>query len=234
MMDVSLIIPTYRERDNIAHLFERIANALRGWEYELIVVDDDSPDGTAEYASSLAKYYPVKIVTRKGVRGLGSAILKGFELAEGRFVGVIDADLQHPPEVIPTLVNAVKNGSDIAVASRYVNGGGVDGWSPFRKIVSHGATSLARPLTAVKDPMSGCFVVKRSVIAATRDLNPNGFKLLLEILVKTPKAAVTEVPYTFEPRHNGASKLDRKEYARYLKLLLDLSLYKVTHWNHSG
>ena len=217
-MKVTVVVPTYQERGNIGRLIKGIGGALKGRDYEIVVVDDNSPDGTAEVAAGLAQTYPVKVIRREGKLGLGSAILAGFSNAQGDIVGVIDADLQHPPELIAELVTAVENGVDIAIASRYVSGGGVEHWSASRKAVSKAATLLARPLTRTRDPMSGYFFVRRGVID-TQPFAAVGYKLLLEILVKGSYETVRELPYTFRERQEGHSKLGVREYVRYLKLL---------------
>ncbi|MDD5095705.1 MAG: polyprenol monophosphomannose synthase [Dehalococcoidia bacterium] len=223
MVKTSIIVPTYQERENIPPLVKRIDQAMKDQAYEIIVVDDDSPDGTAEVAESLAGSYPIRVIKRKGVRGLGSAILTGFREGTGEILGVIDADLQHPPEILAGLVNSIQSGADIAIASRYVRGGGVQGWSSARRIISKGATLLARPVTSVKDPMSGCFMLTRTTFA-TLNLNSEGYKVLLEILAQTKSCKVEEIPYTFECRRFGTSKLNWKEYIRYLQLLKRLYL----------
>ena len=225
-MKLSVIVPTYQERENIGLLADRIDSVMNGRDYEIIVVDDNSPDGTAEAAQALAQRYPVKVIKRVNERGLGTAVLEGFRHAGGEAVGVIDADLQHPPEVIGDLVAAMEDGADIAIASRYMQGGGVRDWSLLRRIKSMGAGILAKPLTRVKDPMSGCFMVTRE-IAGGNNFRPIGYKILLEILVKARYRRVVEVPYTFGTRHAGESKLDISEHLRYLKLLLRLYLYKL-------
>lgn len=226
-MKVSVVVPTYEERDNLKLLVERIARTLDGQDYEIVVVDDNSPDGTAEAAASLSQHYPIKVIRRDGKLGLASAISDGFEHSSGDVVGVIDADLQHPPKLIKDLVSTIGQGYDIAVASRLVDGGGMENWTLFRKIVSKGATLLARPLTQVKDPLSGYFFIRRTVIEE-RGFKPTGYKLLLEVLVKGNYKQVKEVPYTFSTREKGKSKLGIGEYIKYLKLLYSLYLYKAT------
>lgn len=223
---VSVIVPTYQERDNIEALVKRLWASLSGRDYEIIVVDDNSPDGTAAVAIALARDYPVKVIQREGKLGLGSAILEGFKNAEGEIMGVIDADLQHPPELVNALVQALEEGYDIAVASRYTPGGGVENWTVMRKVVSKGATLLARPLTKVRDPMSGCFFIRREVVQQ-RGFTAMGYKILLEILVKGNYKRVKEVSYTFRSRERGKSKLGVGEYGRYLRLLYHLYLAKV-------
>jgi len=225
---ISIVSPTYNESENIRLLIKRISQVMSGREYEIIVVDDNSPDGTEGVAKELSKKYPVKILVRNGKFGLASAILTGFEHAKGNILGVIDADLQHPPEYLLEFVKAIEQrGYDVAVGSRYVNGGGIEGWSKKRLLTSKVAVLLAKPLLrGVKDPMSGFFFLKRSVIEGVR-LNPTGYKLGLEILVKGNYNKVKEIPYTFKQRKNGASKLNKAEILSYLRLLKDLYLYKI-------
>jgi len=225
-MKLSIIVPTYNERENIKPLIERIGETLRQGDYEILVVDDNSPDGTAGVAESLSKDYPVRIIHRPGKLGLASAVVEGIGKAEGDIVGVIDADLQHPPELVAQLVEAVVEGNDIAIASRYVQGGGIENWSLLRKIASKGAILLARPLTKAHDPTSGCFFLNKEVVMGT-EFKPAGFKILLEILVKGKYERIKEVPYTFRERGKGKSKLGLMEYARYLKLLYSLYLVRL-------
>ena len=232
MNAISVVVPTYQERDNLEPLTRSIDDALKGRSYEIVVVDDSSPDGTAEAAQLLAQTYPIKVVKRVGERGLGSAILRGFKESKGDLIGVIDADLQHPPEVLAGLVKAIEDGSDIAVASRYTPGGGIDEWPGWRRVVSRGATLLARPLTKVRDPMSGCFLLRREVTKSSQ-FDARGYKLLLEILVKAKYRLVTEVPYTFRSRQRGKSKLGSKEYGRYLSLLVRLYSYRINPFRSS-
>jgi dolichol-phosphate mannosyltransferase len=224
---ISVVSPTYNERENISLLIQRISQVLSGRKYEIIVVDDNSSDGTIEVAKELAKDHPVKTLVRNGKFGLASAILKGFENARGSIMGVIDADLQHPPEYLLKFVNAIEQGDcDIAIGSRYINGGGVEGWSKKRLLTSKLAVLLAKPLAkTVRDPMSGFFFLKRSVIEGI-SFNPIGYKLGLEILVKGNYRKLKEIPYCFKPRKNGASKLNKKEILSYFSLLKDLYSYK--------
>ena len=224
-MSLSLIIPTYNERENLETLLRRLHHCLCPHNHEFIIVDDNSPDGTNELARELSTEYPVRIITRKDKRGLASAIVTGFKEATGEIIGVIDADLQHPPEVMIKLIEQMPQ-CDIAIASRYVKNGRVDGWNFFRHLVSKTAIFLSRPLTLVKDPMSGCFLVKASVINGI-EFNPVGYKALLEVLVKGNYRQVKEVAYTFQARVNGRSKLGFSEYINYLKLLFHLYQYKL-------
>ncbi|MEM1586973.1 MAG: glycosyltransferase [Candidatus Bathyarchaeia archaeon] len=225
-MKVSIIVPTYNERENLEVLVKKIDDSLGDRDYEIVIVDDNSPDGTWELAQELSQSYPIKLVKREGKRGLASAVVDGFSHAAGQCLVVMDADLQHPPELVPKLVDAVKSGADLAIASRYVGGGEVRGWSLSRRLISRGATWLAKLfLTDVKDPMSGFFALRRGVVEGV-DLRPEGYKILLEILVKGRHSSVVEVPYTFKPRRLGRSKIGAKEYAKYLKHLISLMRYK--------
>lgn len=225
---ISIVTPTYNESENIGLLIERISQVMSDRKYEIIVVDDNSSDGTVEIAKALSKYYPVKIIVRNGKFGLASAVLKGFELAKGNILGVIDADLQHPPEYLLEFVKALEHdGCDVAVGSRYTNGGGIEGWSKKRLLTSKVAVLLSKPLVkGIKDPMSGFFFLKRRVIEGVM-LNPTGYKLGLEILVRGNYKKLKEIPYVFKRRKNGASKLNKTEILSYLRLLKDLYLYKI-------
>ncbi len=229
---LSIIVPTYNERENLPILVERIDKSLRGrYNYEIIVVDDNSPDRTWEVALELSKKgYPVILVKRPGKLGLGTAVLDGVKKARGKYIVVMDADLQHPPEVLPKLLEAaLKEKADIVVASRYTRGGGVEGWSTIRKIISKGATLIAKLLLPqarlTSDPMSGFFLFRREIINGV-ELNPLGYKILLEILVKSKYNKVVDIPYVFHRRLRGESKLGTGEMWRYIKHVLRLSEYR--------
>jgi dolichol-phosphate mannosyltransferase len=222
---VSLIIPTYNEHDNIAVLVPRISRALSGYNYEIIFVDDNSRDGTAELAESLKEEYPIKVIVRRDKKGLASAVVDGLGYASGSTLLVMDADLQHPPEVIPDLLAAIEKGADVAVASRYIAGGGCQGWGLIRKAISRGAIFLSHlllPATRnVKDPVSGFFAFRKEVVQDAR-LNPSGFKILMEVLVIGRYKTVTEVPFTFVTREKGESKLNARQQIDYLKHIFSM------------
>jgi len=226
---VSIVIPTYNESRNIETLLRRLDRSLKTIPYEAIIVDDNSPDGTAHRAERLSPQLPVKVMMRSGKLGLASAVLAGLGAARGDVLGFMDADLSHPPEILPELLAAIRDqGADIAVASRLVKGGGVsDGWPQHRKLNSYVATLLARPLTRVKDSMSGCFMFKREVIECI-DLVPRGYKIGLEILVKGKYQDVVEVPFLFDNRANGASKLTLGVQMEYLVQVLHLYADRLT------
>ena len=227
-VELSLISPTFNEKENITPLVERVHKALSKYSYELIVVDDNSPDGTSELAKSLSSKYPLKVIVRTSERGLASAVVAGFDQATGEVLGVIDADLQHPPEEIPALLEAIRGGADVAIASRYVEGGNIEGWSTKREIISKGAKLLATILLPstreIKDPLAGFFLFKRKVIDGAV-LTPTGYKILLEVLVRGNASQIAEVPYTFKERERGKSNLTIREQLNFLKHLSRLAWF---------
>lgn len=226
---VSILIPTYNEKENIGLLIPRIfgifkKSRIKG---EVVVVDDNSPDGTGEIAEKMKGKYRMKVIHRKAKLGLSSAVLDGLKEAEGDIIGVMDSDLSHPPELIPDLVKPIiSNQADITVGSRYVKGGGIKNWPFRRKIISRGASLLAKLLTSVKDPMSGFFFFKRNIVK-NKVLKPSGYKIGLEIFVRGEYSKIREIPYTFVDRKSGKSKLSPKEDLAYLKHLVKLYWYKV-------
>ncbi|TAM81928.1 MAG: glycosyltransferase family 2 protein [Acidobacteria bacterium] len=228
---ISVVIPTYKEADSIQDVIRRSGKALAesGEEYELVVVDDNSGDGTAELAEELSNEFHVRVLRRTGRLGLATAVVDGWKLARGDLLGVIDADLQHPPEILVALANALRQSSaDLAVASRYVAGGGTSDWEFVRRVISGGATHLAASvlplkLSAVSDPMSGMFVLQAAAISGV-ELSPLGYKILLEVLARGRIEHIVEVPYQFEERTRGASKLGARQYGEYLAHLLRLAL----------
>ena len=222
---ISLIIPTYNEHDNIIPLTQRLNHVLSGHSYEIVFIDDNSADGTAELAASLKDEYPIKVIVRKNKRGLASAVVDGLKVTSGHIIAVMDADLQHPPELVPDLLREIEAGADVAVASRYVKGGGCQGWGLTRRLMSKGAGFLAHlllPATRqVSDPMSGFFMFNREVVAEAQ-LKPTGYKILLEILMVGKFRSVAEVPYTFVTRERGKSKLSARQQIDYLKHIYSL------------
>ena len=240
---ISVVIPTYNEAAVIEETLRRAAASLRrpGQEFELIVVDDSSVDGTADLAESLAKELPVRVVRRPGRLGLATAVIDGWNSARGEILGVMDADLQHPPEVLSSLAEAMRDSEvDVVVASRYIAGGSTSQWSWLRRFMSKGATHLAAcvlPLTLadVSDPMSGLFFVRASAISQVQ-LNPLGYKILLEVLAKARRRAYVEVPYVFEQRGRGSSKLGARQYVEFLLHLarLAVSTGQLAAWVRYG
>lgn len=222
---ISIIIPTYNEKDNITPLVKRLAQALAGYNYELLVVDDESKDGTIEVARGLASRYPLEVIVRRGQRGLATAVVHGLKAATGEIIGVMDADLQHPPEVIPQMIKALQGGADMAVASRYVEGGGCPHWGLSRRVISRVALMVAHLLLPstrqVKDPLSGFFLFRKQNLAQAK-LKPIGYKISLEIMLAGNFQRIVEVPYVFEDRSAGKSKLRPREQIDYLKHVLSL------------
>jgi dolichol-phosphate mannosyltransferase len=226
----SLIIPTYNERRNIAAIVDQLTRLLDDvipGSYELIVVDDDSPDQTWEAALALGKTYPhLRVMRRTAERGLSSAVIRGWQVARGEILGVIDADLQHPPEVLLKLLAAVQTDADLAVASRHVEGGGVSEWSFIRRFLSRGAQTLGllilpKVVGRVSDPMSGYFLMRRRAIATT-PLYPKGYKILLEVIGRGQIDTIAEVGYVFQERLEGESKVTWRQYIDYLHHLISL------------
>jgi len=237
---ISLVIPTYNEAKNIRQIIIKSAKALSKCSEpsEIIVVDDNSSDGTGHIVQVMKKLNKglgrseLRLCVRKKERDLSTAVLKGFSLARGSIVGVIDADLSHNPELIPRLVEPLqKENADISVGSRYVKGGGVKDWPVIRKGISRAATLLARLLTPVKDPMSGYFFIRKAIVQkAAKTMKPKGYKILLELLVKTKHGPVTEVPYIFNDRVKGTSKIGSKVMLKYVTQLWDLYWYRMFHF----
>ncbi|HEV2250434.1 MAG TPA: polyprenol monophosphomannose synthase [Candidatus Limnocylindria bacterium] len=211
---LSVVVPTYNEAGSVTGLAERLHAALAGYLWELVIVDDGSPDGTADIAAALGPRIPVQVVRRAGKAGLASAVVAGFAAAHGDILVVMDADLSHPPETVPALVDAVEHGADLAVGSRYVAGGGVEDWPLTRRVVSRVACLMGHVLVPVHDATSGFFALRRSVIDGVR-LNPIGFKIGFEVIARGRYAKAVEVPYTFRDRELGASKFGRREIVQY-------------------
>jgi dolichol-phosphate mannosyltransferase len=231
-IELSIVIPTYNESANVpvlvaqltALLDEELPNA-----YELIVVDDNSPDKTWEVAAQMMADYPqLWVMRRTEERGLSTAVIRGWQAARGRVLAVIDADLQHPPDSILKLYREVVQGADLAVASRHADEGGVSDWSLIRRCLSRGAQLLGlmllpEVLGRVSDPMSGFFMVRRSAIA-DRQMHPLGYKILLEVIGRGRIGRVAEVGYIFQERNEGESKVTWKQYVDYLHHLTRLRL----------
>jgi dolichol-phosphate mannosyltransferase len=231
---VSVIVPTFREVENVPHLIARL-RAVRdatGLDLELLLMDDDSGDGIEAVIESLALDW-VTLVIRKTDRGLSRAVLDGLRRSNRDLVVVMDADLSHPPEKIPELLTAVLNGAEVAVGSRFTDGGSTaDDWGLFRWLNSRVATLLALPLTTIHDPMSGFFALRRSTLNAGREFDPIGYKILLEIIVKCRCRYVSEVPIHFDNRQLGHSKLSVREQLRYFRHLRRLYTFRYGNWSH--
>lgn len=221
--DVSIVIPTFREQSNLLRLLPSLFEVLKTGNIrgEVLVVDDDSNDGTDLVCREMAARYPLRLVTRRGERGLATAVIRGLNDALGRIVVVMDADLSHPPSSIPALLAAIQaTECDIAVGSRYVLGGSVDSnWSSFRRINSKVATWMARGLTKASDPLSGFFAVPKATLSRGQTLRPIGYKILLEIIVRCDCRRIVEIPIAFKDRELGLSKLSARQQWLYLRHL---------------
>jgi len=232
-LDLSLVLPTYNEGKNIGPIIEKLVPVLDSVDhlrYEIIVVDDDSPDHTWEKALELAEKYPqVRVIRRQSERGLSTAVIRGWQIARGKVLGVMDADLQHPPEVAAKVAQEMLRGADLGIASRHIEGGGVSDWSLVRRFISRSAQMIGFMLLPevvgrISDPMSGFFMIRRSALQG-RTLSPLGYKILIEVLGRGQVGWISEVPYTFRERVEGSSKLTNRIYFEYFQHLLRLRLY---------
>ena len=230
---VSVVVPTYKEVDSLPHLLDRL-RALResGVALDVLIMDDDSRDGTEALGAARAEPW-VQLVVRTQDRGLSPSVLDGLQRAEGDVLIVMDADLSHPPERIPSMIEALREGSDLVIGSRYVEGGTTShDWGFGRWLNSRVATLLARPFTHVADPMSGFIALRRSTFRSGRDFNPVGYKIGLELIVKCGCKRVGEIPIHFENRKFGESKLSLREQLKYLQHLRRLAIHKYGTWSH--
>lgn len=226
--ELSIIIPTYNEKDNIPILLHRI-EAL-GMNDEIIVVDDNSNDGTAEVVQRLSsKYNNIHLIERPSKMGISSAVKDALGIASGKYALVMDGDLQHPPELIPKLLREIRKGKDIVVASRYMKGGKSE-FGLHRKIVSKVATFFAhmslQETEKISDPLSGFFIFRRNLIKP-EDIQSQSYKVLLEVVVASHSMNISEISYRFNKRKYGKSKLGGKEFIRFIALVLKLSRYST-------
>ena len=225
--ELTIVVPTFNERDNVELLIARLDAALRGIEWEVLYVDDDSPDGTAAKVRELAQTDPrIRCLQRIGRRGLSTAVIEGMLASSAPYLAVIDADLQHDESLLPQMLAAIKaEDLDVVIGSRHVAGGGVGDWDRRRVTISGFAARLARLIIAAEltDPMSGFFMLSRPAFErAVRRLSGQGFKILLDLFASTPVAyRFKEIPYVFSQRQHGESKLDSLAIWEYLMLLLD-------------
>lgn len=235
----SVIVPAYKENGNIRPLITRIFDALRtsdspvpAEQVEVIIVDDNSRDGSVENVQALQREgYNVRIIVRTTERGLSSAVVRGFQEALGDNMLCMDADLQHPPEYVPRMLAALSPSSMFALGTRYGKGVEMDkDWPLYRRIISSGARLLALALTPASDPMSGFFGIRKEAFLKARNLNSQGFKIALDLLVKAhiPSDAIAEVPFSFGVRSEGESKLTGKVMIKYLEQLAELYWFKYS------
>ncbi len=229
-LQLSVVVPCYNERENVSPMVASLDKALAGIAWEVVFVDDNSPDGTADAARAIASVDPrVRCIRRIGRRGLSSAVIEGALSASGDFVAVIDGDLQHDETRLPLMLQAVEDGVDLAIGSRHVAGGASTGLSSsFRRRLSTAGIRIARAVTGadINDPMSGFFLVRRSLFETLAGrLNGQGFKILLDLVMAAGKTLkIVEIPYTFRPRAAGESKLDALVMAQFAGLLIDKAL----------
>ncbi len=233
-----MVVPTYNERSNLAELVRRLGDVLQGLRWEVVFVDDDSPDGTADLARELARTDAhVRCLQRIGRRGLSRAVIEGILSTSSPLIAVLDADLQHDEQILPTMIARLRGlqdgveACDLVVATRYAPGGGTEGWDARRARMSRIATALATKVLdcRISDPMSGYFLMRREVFeSAVRRLSGEGQKVMLDILSSQPAPLrVAEVPYHFRPRVAGESKLDSAVLWEFTMLLLDKRLGRV-------
>lgn len=228
---LSIIVPTYKEAANLPELVHEVAAALAAAginDWELLVIDDDSQDGLPQICAELvASGYPLRLHIRVGERDLSTAVLHGFTLATGAIFLVMDADLSHPPAAIPLLYRAIAEGYDFALGSRYLTGGEIEPrWGVFRHLNSRVASLLTAGLVRLRDPMSGFFALPRTLLESCPQIFPIGYKIGLEILVKSGTKRVIEVPIRFRHRRYGQSKLSCKQQLQYLRHLRWLYQFK--------
>ncbi len=230
---ISLIIPTYKEVENLPDLIKRI-NTIRieqQLQMELLIMDDNSNDGTKQYIEQLNQSW-IKLIIRTKNHGLSPSVIDGLNLAKHDILMVMDADLSHPPEKIPEMIKALLEGADFVVGSRYVKGGSTDSeWGLFRYLNSKIATLLAYPFTRIKDPMSGFIALPRHIFEQGKlQLNPIGYKIGLELIVKCYCKDVREIPLHFEDRKYGESKLSLKMQLQYIQHLRRLFVFCYGTW----
>ncbi len=226
-VDASIVIPTYNERANILELVRLIHTVLEPMPIEVIVVDDQSPDGTAAVANEYAKEHPwLSVIQRKGERSLSGSVIDGLRQATGRVLCVLDADLSHDPALLPQMITAVRQGTEFVIGSRRVSGGGAENWPWYRRGLSSLGNGLAQCLLrlSIADTMSGYFAMDRCFYEKVRDrVHPMGYKILLEFCVHGRPRSIQELPYTFRNRRQGYSKLTFTVAFAYLMMLAHLS-----------
>lgn len=230
---ISIVVPSYNERENLAPLARAVFRAIDPSRSELLLIDDDSPDGTAQEATRLNNEFPIRCIVRRNERGLATAVMRGLREARGEIIVVMDADLSHPPESIPHLIAPLANPDvQMVIGSRFAPGGSVDlHWPLHRQLNSWFARLLARPLTPVRDMMAGFFAVRKRDLRL-EGLRPIGYKIALELIVRHGWRNVVEVPIAFRDRAAGHTKLNAAEQIRYLRHLM--RLYSVAFRRRLG
>ena len=225
MSMISIVVPTYNEKDNVGNLVNQIDYALRGIEYEVIFVDDSTDETPDVIKKVMEENSRVRLEHRTEEKGLATAVLKGFTLSKGDYVAVMDADLQHPPKILKSMYAVMETGVDFCVPSRFIPGGSDGGLGPYRKLVSAVARYIGKILLPclrkITDPTSGLFMFRREIIEGA-DMKPIGWKILVEVLATASFKTVVEIPYKFQARPAGESKLSSKVTMEYLLQIKDL------------
>ena len=223
---ISIVVPTYNEAENVGNLVNQIDYALKGIDYEVIFVDDSTDDTVDAIKKVMAENPHVRMEHRETEKGLATAVLKGFTLADGDYIAVMDADLQHPPAILRSMYAVMETGVDFCVPSRFIPGGSDGGLGPYRKLVSGVARYIGKimlpSLRKITDPTSGLFMFRKEVIKGA-DLRPIGWKIMVEVLAMGTYRTVVEIPYKFQARPAGESKLSSKVTVEYLKQVADLT-----------
>jgi dolichol-phosphate mannosyltransferase len=229
-IELAVIVPTFNEAENVRELHTRLRDVLEGVSWEMIVVDDDSTDGTQQEAQNLAEQsHDVRLIRRIGRRGLSTAVIEGMMATPARYLAVIDADLQHDETQLMQMLNMLREGDvDLVIGSRYANGGSIGNWNQHRARMSSLATKVAQKVVRadLSDPMSGFFMITREAMDRTvRSLSGEGYKILLDLFASArPPLRFVEIPYVFRPRLHGESKLDAAVVWEYLVLILDKTI----------
>lgn len=228
--DLSVIVPTYNERARLTELVNALFVAARSSDVnlEVVIVDDNSPDGTGELADELAATYAIRVVHRSGKLGLGTAVVAGFAVASADILAVMDADFSHPPSFLPKMLIALRaTDADVLVASRYIPGGSTPNWPFKRRVLSRVGCLLARGLSPIRDAASGFFLIRREITRGVT-IHAGGFKICIELISRGAPRRLVEVPYRFDDREMGESKMSLREASGYLVQLKDLYRLKLT------
>lgn len=228
---ISIIIPTFNEKINVIKIADKVEAALDNkYIYEIIFVDD-SLDDTLKYLDMVKKKYDnIKYKHRYGKRGLATAVISGIEMSRGETIIIMDADMQHPPELLPEIIKNIEQGNDLVIPSRYLEGANEEGLNIFRKIISHMASLIGKmflkEIRNINDPTSGFFAFKREILKGVK-MNPIGWKILIEILVRGKYKTIAEIPYEFKKRSYGDSKMSFREQINYLRHIFRLVRYSL-------
>ena len=228
--DLSMVMPTYNESDRLAELTEALFSAAgeARLDLELVIVDDNSPDGTGQIADELAKARRIQVVHRSGKLGLGTAVVAGFNVALADTVGVMDADFSHPPALVPKMMAVFRaTDADVLVAGRYIPGGSTPNWPFKRRLLSRIGCLLARGLSPIRDAASGFFLIRRDIAQGVH-IKAGGFKICIELIVRGRPGRLVEIPYQFDDRELGESKMSMREASGYLIQLKDLYLHRLS------